>query len=337
MERVKLGNTELEVSSLALGCMSFGDEDPTGLHKWAIDESRSHEILKCALDSGINFFDTANIYSAGKSEEILGRGIKKLVNRHDVVLETKVFFNEYEGSQNKNGLSRKAILSEIDKSLVRLQTDYIDLYVIHRWDYGTPVEETMGALDEVVKSGKARYIGASAMYAWQFLKAQMTAEGLGLTKFVTMQNHLNLIYREEEREMIPLCKEQGAALTPYSPLAGGRLARDVNEQTERSKLDHINQGKYGATEDQDAPIIKRVGEIDGKHNVSRIAVSLAWLMQKEICTVPIVGATKRQHIEDACASADFRLTDAEIAYLEEPYMPHRVTGPNSGMRKPLGN
>jgi aryl-alcohol dehydrogenase-like predicted oxidoreductase len=322
----KLGNTELKVSPLALGCMSFGDEDPTGLHKWAIDEGKSHEILKRALDLGINFFDTANIYSAGKSEEILGRGIKKFANRHDVVLETKVFNNEYEGSQNKNGLSRKAILSEIDKSLVRLQTDYIDLYVIHRWDYGTPIEETMGVLHEIVKSGKVRYIGASAMYAWQFLKAQMAAEKSGMTKFVTMQNHLNLIYREEEREMIPVCKDQGVALTPYSPLAGGRLARDTNAQTERSKLDHIGKNKYGATIEQDTPIIERVAEIAKKHNVSRIAVALAWLMQKEICTVPIIGATKLQHVEDACVSVNFRLTEDEIAYLEEPYVPHKVVG-----------
>jgi aryl-alcohol dehydrogenase-like predicted oxidoreductase len=326
MDYIKFGNTELKVSQLCLGCMSFGDEDPTGVRKWAIDERKSHEILKRAIDLGVNFFDTANIYSAGKSEEFLGRGIKKFVNRQDVILATKVFFNEYEGSQNKNGLSRKTILSEMDKSLNRLQTDYIDLYIIHRWDYGTPIEETLSALHEVVKSGKARYIGASAMYAWQFLKAQMTAETLGLTKFVSMQNHLNLIYREEEREMIPLCKEQGVALTPYSPLAGGRLVRDIDAQTERSNLDQINKRKYDATTAQDAPIIERVAEIAEKHEVSRIAVALAWLIQKGICTVPIVGATKLQHIEDACASIDFRLTGDEIAYLEEPYVPHKVSG-----------
>jgi aryl-alcohol dehydrogenase-like predicted oxidoreductase len=328
MDYVKLGNTKLFVSPLCLGCMSFGDEDPAGQHKWALDEGKSHEILKRALDLGINFFDTANTYSAGKSEKILGSFIKKFAKRQDVVLATKIYFNEYEGSENKNGLSRKAILSEIDKSLVRLQTDYIDLYIIHRWDYHTPIEETMSALDEVVKSGKARYLGASAMYAWQFLKAQITAERVGLTKFVTMQNHLNLIYREEEREMIPLCREQGVALTPYSPLAGGRLARKTGTQTERSKLDHINQGKYGATAEQDAPIIERVSEIAAKHNVSPIAVALAWLMQKDICTVPIVGATKLQHVEDACAFTDFKLTPEEIAYLEEPYIPHKVVGPN---------
>jgi aryl-alcohol dehydrogenase-like predicted oxidoreductase len=306
--------------------MSFGDKDPTGLHKWALDEEKSHEILKRALDLGINFFDTANIYSAGKSETILGNFVKKFAKRRDVVLATKVFNNEYEGSENKNGLTRKAILSEIDKSLARLQTDYVDLYIIHRWDYHTPVEETMSALGDVVKAGKARYIGASAMYAWQFLKAQMTAEKLAVPKFVTMQNHLNLIYREEEREMIPLCKDQGVALTPYSPLAGGRLARSAGAQTERSKLDHINQGKYGATEEQDAPVIERVGEIAAKHGVSRTAVALAWLTQKDICTVPIVGATKLQHVEDACAFAGFSLSAGEIAYLEEPYIPHKVVG-----------
>jgi aryl-alcohol dehydrogenase-like predicted oxidoreductase len=306
--------------------MGFGDEDPTGLHKWAINESKSHEVLKGALDLGVNFFDTANIYSAGKSEEFLGRGIKKFANRHDVVLATKVYFNEYAGSLNKNGLSRTAILSEAEKSLNRLQTDYIDLYIIHRWDYNTPIEETMLALHELVASGKVRYIGASAMYAWQFLKAQMTAEHLGLTKFVTMQNHLNLIYREEEREMIPLCKEQKVALTPYSPLAGGCLIRDIDIQTERSTLDHINKRKYGATTTQDAPIITRVAEIAGRHEISRIAVALAWLIQKKICTVPIVGVTKLQHLEDACASLNFRLTDDEISYLEELYIPHKVAG-----------
>lgn len=326
MEYVKLGSTELNVSKICLGCMSFGDNDPTGLHKWAIDEQKSHEILKKALELGINFFDTANIYSAGKSEEFLGSGIKKFARREDIILATKVFFNEYEGSQNKNGLSRTAILSEIDKSLVRLQTDYVDLYIIHRFDYNTPVEETMTALTEVVNSGKVRYIGASAMFAWQFLKMQMTAEKLGLTRFVSMQNHLNLIYREEEREMLPLCKEQGVAITPYSPLAGGRLIRDVGMQTDRSKLDHINDGKYGATIDIDKPIIERVAEIAKKHNVKRIAVALAWLMQKDVCTVPLCGATKPNHPLDAADAIGFTLTQDEMAYLEEPYLPHKVAG-----------
>ena len=326
MKYIRLGNTALNVSKLCLGCMSFGDNDSTGLHKWAIDEQKSHEILQKALELGINFFDTANIYSAGKSELFLGEGIKKYARRKDVILATKVFFNEYEGSENKNGLSRTSILSEIDKSLNRLQTDYVDIYIIHRFDYNTPVEETMLALDEVVKSGKARYIGASAMYAWQFLKMQNAAEKSGLTKFATMQNHLNLIYREEEREMIPLCQEQGVALTPYSPLAGGRLTRDIGMQTNRSKLDHINDGKYGASADIDRPIIERVGEIAQKHGIPRIRVALAWLMQKDICTVPIVGATKLNHIEDAVNSIDLILSKDEITYLEEPYLPHKVTG-----------
>jgi len=306
--------------------MAFGDNDPTGLHRWAIDEQHSHEILKEALELGINFFDTANIYSAGKSEELLGSGIKKFARREDVILATKVFFNEYEGSKNITGLSRTAILSEIDKSLVRLQTDYVDLYIIHRFDYNTPVEETMAALTEVVKAGKARYIGASAMFAWQFLKMQMTAEKLGLTKFVSMQNHLNLIYREEEREMLPLCKEQGVAITPYSPLAGGRLIRDVGTQTDRSKLDHINDGKYGTTIDIDKPIIERVAEIANKHGVKRIAVALAWLIQKDICAVPLCGATKVNHPIDAAEAIGFTLTQDEITYLEEPYLPHKVVG-----------
>lgn len=326
MEYVKLGDTELSVSRICLGCMAFGDNDPTGLHKWAIDEQKSHEILKKALELGINFFDTANIYSAGKSEEFLGSGIRKFTRREDIILATKVFFNEYEGSQNKNGLSRTSILSEIDKSLVRLQTDYVDLYIIHRFDYNTPVEETMTALTEVVQSGKVRYIGASAMFAWQFLKMQMTAEKLGLKKFISMQNHLNLIYREEEREMLPLCKEQGVAITPYSPLAGGRLIRDVGSQTNRSKLDHINDGKYGATINLDRPIIERVAEIAKKHNVKRIAVALAWLMQKDVCTIPLCGATKSSHPEDAAEAIGFVLTQDEIGYLEEPYLPHKVAG-----------
>jgi aryl-alcohol dehydrogenase-like predicted oxidoreductase len=322
--------------------MSFGGNDPTGMFRWSVDERQSHEILKAALDNGINFFDTANTYSAGKSEEFLGTGIKKFAKREDVVIGTKVFFNKYAGSENENGLSRGAILSEIDKSLARLQTDYIDLYIIHRFDYNTPVEETMSALHEVVKSGKARYIGASAIFAWQFLKMQMTAEKLGLTKFVTMQNHLNLIYREEEREMIPLCKEQGVALTPYSPTAGGRLLRDIDVQTDRSKLDHVAEAKYGSTVDIDRPIIERVAEIAVKHGVPRIYVALAWLMQKDICTVPICGATKPNHIADVAGAADaagtagvagaagFTLSKDEIAYLEEPYRPHNVVGALEG-------
>lgn len=326
MRYIKFGNTEMDVSSICLGCMAFGDNDPTGLHRWAVDEQTSHVILKNALDLGINFFDTANIYSAGKSEEILGSGIKKLTSRKDVVLATKVFFNKYEGSKNENGLTRAAILSEIDKSLKRLQTDYVDLYIIHRFDSNTPVEETMQALHDVVKAGKARYIGASAMYAWQFLKMQMTADKLGLTKFISMQNHYNLIYREEEREMIPLCKDLGVAITPYSPLAGGRLIRDVGDETERSKLDHINDGKYGATVDIDRPIIERVAEIAQRHNVKRIAVALAWLMQKDICTIPLCGATKPHHPSDAANAVDFALMPDEIAYLEEPYIPHMVKG-----------
>jgi aryl-alcohol dehydrogenase-like predicted oxidoreductase len=306
--------------------MSFGDNDPTGAHRWAVDEPKSHQILKTALENGINFFDTANFYSAGKSECFLGTGIKKLAKREEVILATKVFANEYEGSQNKNGLYRTAIRSEIDKSLQRLQTDYVDLYIIHRFDYETPVEETMDALHEVVREGKARYIGASAMFAWQFLKMQMTAERLGLTKFVTMQNHLNLIYREEEREMIPLCEEQGVALTPYSPMAGGRLLRDAGIQTDRSKLDHINEGKYGATVDIDQPVIERVARIAEKHAVPRIYVALAWLIQKNICTVPICGATQPNQVTDAAGAVKFKLSKAETAYLEEPYQPHHVVG-----------
>jgi aryl-alcohol dehydrogenase-like predicted oxidoreductase len=257
--------------------MSFGDNDTSGKFKWALDEEKSHELLKKALDLGINFFDTANTYSAGRSEEFLGSGLKKFkVKREDVFIATKVYFNDYAGSENEIGLSRKAILSEIDKSLKRLQTDYVDLYIIHCFDNKTPVEETMRALHELVVSGKVKYLGASAMFAWQFLKMQNCAERLGLTKFISMQNHYNLIYREEEREMIPLCKEQGVIITPYSPLAAGRLARDKNVETERSKTDLVNENKYGSSIAIDTPIFERVAEIATKHKISRACVALSW-------------------------------------------------------------
>jgi len=322
MEYVKLGNTGLEVSRLCLGCMSFGD--PEGwVHKWALTDEESRPVIKKALDLGINFFDTANVYSLGRSEEILGRALKDYANRDEIVIATKVY-NKMQEGPNGAGLSRKAIMSEIDKSLKRLGTDYVDLYIIHRWDYNTPIEETMSALHDIVKAGKARYIGASSMYAWQFQKALYTAEKNGWTRFVSMQNHLNLIYREEEREMIPLCKEEKIALTPYSPLASGRLTRDWSETTKRYETDRVQRDKYDSTIDADRLVVERLAEVAEKHGVPRTQIALAWLMQKQPVTIPIIGATKISHLEAAVPSLEVRLSPEEIAYMEEPYVPHRI-------------
>ncbi len=324
MEYTKLGNTGLDVSRICLGCMGFGVAE-RWFHPWVIDEEHSRPVIKKALESGINFFDTANIYSMGTSEEILGRALKEFANRDEIVIATKVQQQMRKGP-NGGGLSRKAILSEIDKSLKRLGTDYVDLYIIHRWDYNTPVEETMEALHDVVKSGKARYIGASAMYAWQFQKALHVAEQNGWTKFVSMQNHLNLIYREEEREMLPLCKEEKIGVTPYSPLASGRLTRDWSVTTQRSETDKVQKSKYDATGDADRLVVERVASIAEKHGVPRSHIALAWLLQKETVTAPIIGATKIPHLEDATAALSVKLTPEEITYLEEPYVPHPVVG-----------
>jgi 1-deoxyxylulose-5-phosphate synthase len=326
MEYVKLGNTGLDVSRFSLGCMSFGEAEKW-IHQWVLDEEQSRSIIKKALELGINFFDTANVYSMGTSEEFLGRALKDYANRDEVVLATKVHGRMHQGP-NGAGLSRKAIMSEIDKSLKRLGTDYIDLYIIHRWDYNTPIEETMEALHDVVKAGKARYIGASAMYAWQFQKALHVAEKNNWTRFVSMQNHYNLLYREEEREMLPLCKEEKIAVTPYSPLASGRLTRDWSETTHRSKTDQIQRSKYDATADADRLVVERVAAISEKHNVPRIHIALAWLLSKETITAPIIGATKISHLEDAVGSLSVKLTAEDIAFLEEAYVPHSVVGPN---------
>lgn len=324
MEYVKLGNTGLDVSKLCLGCMSFGDPN-AWIHKWVLDEEESRKIIKRALELGINFFDTANVYSKGVSEEILGRALKDYANRDEVVIATKVCIQMREGP-NGGGLSRKAIMSEIDHSLRRLGTDYVDLYIIHRWDYNTPIEETMEALHDVVKAGKARYIGASSMYAWQFQKALYIAEKNGWTRFVSMQNHYNLIYREEEREMIPLCKEEKISITPYSPLASGRLARDWSESTQRYETDQIAKYKYDSTAEADKLIVDRLAEIAQKRGVPRAQIALAWLMQKE--TIPIIGVTKISQLEEAIPSVSIELKPEEIAYLEEPYVPHRIVGHN---------
>ncbi|MBD8847273.1 aldo/keto reductase [Priestia megaterium] len=326
MEYVKLGNTGLDVSKFCLGSMSFGEAEKW-IHQWVLNEEQSRSIVKKAIELGINFFDTANVYSMGTSEEFLGRALKDYANRDEVVIATKVHQRMHEGP-NGAGLSRKAIMSEIDKSLKRLGTDYVDLYIIHRWDYNTPIEETMEALHDVVKAGKARYIGASAMYAWQFQKALHVAEKNGWTRFVSMQNHLNLIYREEEREMLPLCREEKIGVTPYSPLASGRLVRDWSETTLRSETDQAQKSKYDATADADRLVVERVAAIAEKRGVPRIYIALAWLLQKEPVTSPIIGATKISHLEDAIGSLSIKLTPEEIASLEEPYVPHPIVGHN---------
>jgi 1-deoxyxylulose-5-phosphate synthase len=326
MEYVKLGNTGLDVSRFCLGCMSFGEAEKW-IHQWVLNEEQSRSIIKKALDLGINFFDTANVYSMGTSEEFLGRAIKDFANRDEVVIATKLHGRMHEGP-NGAGLSRKAIMSEIDKSLKRLGTDYVDLYIIHRWDYNTPIEETMEALHDVVKAGKARYIGASAMYAWQFQKALHVAEKNGWTRFVSMQNHYNLIYREEEREMLPLCKEEKIGVTPYSPLASGRLTRDWSETTQRSETDQIQKSKYDSTADADRLVVERVASLAEKHGVPRIHIALAWLLQKEPVTSPIIGATKISHLEGAVGALSVKLTPEEMAFLEESYVPHQIVGYN---------
>jgi aryl-alcohol dehydrogenase-like predicted oxidoreductase len=325
MEYTKLGTTGMDVSRICLGCMGFGDA-ARWIHQWVLDEENSRPILKKALELGINFFDTANVYSIGMSEEILGRALRDFAQRDEIVVATKVHGKMREGP-NGSGLSRKAILSAIDGSLQRLGMDYVDLYIIHRWDYQTPIEETMEALHDVVRAGKARYIGASAMFAWQFQKALHVAEQHGWTRFVSMQDHLNLIYREEEREMLPLCRAEGIGVTPYSPLASGRLTRDGSaESTLRSETDQIARSKYDATAETDRQIVERVAEIAEKHGVQRLHIALAWLLQKKPVTAPIIGATKVTHLEDAVGALAVQLTPEEVAYLEEPYVPHPIVG-----------
>ncbi|WP_288307329.1 aldo/keto reductase [uncultured Enterococcus sp.] len=324
MDYVKFGNTGLDVSPLCLGTMGFGDPN-SGFHEWVLEEDDSREVIKKALDLGINFFDTANVYSYGASEEIVGRALNDFAPRDEIVVATKLY-SKMKQRPNSEGLSRKAIFYQVEQSLKRLQMDYIDLYIIHRWDYHTPIEETMKALHDLVVSGKVRYIGASAMYAWQFAKAQAVAEKNGWTKFVSMQNHLNLLYREEEREMMPLCADQKIAVTPYSPLAAGRLTRDWGAETKRYLTDKTANQKYDKTMEQDREIMARVAQIADKHQSKRAQIALAWLLQKEQVVAPIIGATKESHLLDALPALDLKLTAEEIAYLEEPYLPHAVVG-----------
>ncbi|HLI24224.1 MAG TPA: aldo/keto reductase [Acidimicrobiales bacterium] len=323
MRYVKLGRTGMDVSVLCLGCMSYGQPDRGG-HPWSLDEEASRPFVKAALEEGINFFDTANVYSAGSSEEIVGRALRDFANREEIVVATKVRGRMHEGP-NGEGLSRKAIMAEIDNSLRRLGMDYVDLYQIHRWDDRTPIEETLEALHDVVKAGKARYIGASSMWAWQFATALHVADRHGWTPFATMQNHYNLLYREEEREMLPLCAAEGVGVIPWSPLARGRLARPWDDQTERSRTDEFGRTLYD-TAASDRRVVAAVAEVARQRGVSMAQVALAWLLAKPAVTAPIFGATKPQHLTDAVAAVDLELTADEIATLEEPYTPHRVAG-----------
>ena len=321
MRYTKLGNTGLDVSRLTLGCMSWGDASRGG-HQWVLDEDAGRGIIKDALEAGINFFDTANVYSAGTSEEITGRALNDFANREDVVLATKVHGRMRPGP-NGAGLSRKAILHEIDASLRRLGTDYVDLYQIHRWDDATPIEETMEALHDVMKAGKARYIGASSMFAWQFSKAQHVADLGGWTPFVSMQNHYHLLYREEEREMLPLCQDQGVGVIPWSPLARGRLTRDWDSGTARSETDEFGGTLY---QEEDKAIVETVASVADRLGVARAQVALAWLLHQPAVTAPIIGVTKPQHLTDAVAAVDLELSETDLAELSAGYTPHAVAG-----------
>jgi aryl-alcohol dehydrogenase-like predicted oxidoreductase len=324
MDYVKLGQTGLKVSRVCLGCMTYGIPE-RGAHSWTLDEEKSRPLIKQALDLGINFFDTANTYSDGTSEEIVGRALRDFARRDEVVIATKVFYPMREGA-NARGLSRKSILTEIDASLRRLGTDYVDLYQIHRWDKHTPIEETMAALDDVIRAGKARYIGASSMFAWQFSKAQYVARQNGWTRFASMQNYYNLLYREEEREMMPLCEAEGVGVLPWSPLARGRLTRDWDEKTARTETDEFGKTLYAATADNDRKVVERVAELAAKRGVTRAQIALAWIMSKPYVTAPIIGASKPQHLEDAVAALSLKLSFEEISSLEELYAPHQVVG-----------
>jgi aryl-alcohol dehydrogenase-like predicted oxidoreductase len=324
MHYKNLGDTGLKVSPLCLGCMTFGTPE-RGDHPWTLPENQSRPVIRKAVDLGINFFDTANAYSDGTSEEIVGQALKDYTRRDEVVIATKVFFPMSKGP-NGGGLSRKAIFTAIDASLRRLGTDYVDLYQIHRWDPTTPIEETLQALHDVVKAGKARYLGASSMYAWQFAKTLYLARENAWTPFVSMQNFYNLLYREEEREMLPLCADARIAVLPWSPLARGRLTRAWNSETPRTRTDTYGNALFRGTEDSDRKIVDAVAAVAAARGVPRAQVALAWLVQKSGVTAPIVGASKPQHLDDAFAALSLNLGAAEIAQLEAPYVPHAVAG-----------
>ena len=324
MNHARLGRTGLVVSRICLGCMSYG-EPARGNHPWTLPESESRPFIKKALELGINFFDTANVYSAGSSEEIVGKALLEYAPRSEVVLATKVHGRMRPGP-NGAGLSRKAILHEIDASLQRLGTDYVDLYQLHRWDDATPIEETLEALNDVVKAGKARYIGASSMYAWQFAQALAISDARGWARFVSMQNYVNLLYREEEREMLPLCRAEGIGVIPWSPLARGRLTRDWDETSARSESDGFGRGLYANTADADRKVVHAVAAIAARRGVPRAQVALAWVLAQPGVTAPIVGATKLAQLDDAVAALSIDLTAEEMLELEKPYVPHAVVG-----------
>jgi aryl-alcohol dehydrogenase-like predicted oxidoreductase len=324
MDYVRLGKTGLKVSRICLGCMTYGSPE-RGSHSWTLDEEASRPLIKQALELGINFIDTANVYSDGTSEEIVGRALRDFARREEIVLATKVYMRMRPGP-NGGGLSRKAIFNEIDASLRRLGTDYVDLYQIHRWDSDTPIEETLEALHDLIKAGKVRYIGASSMFAWQFAKSLYAADAHGWTRFASMQNHLNLLYREEEREMLPLCATEGIGVIPWSPMARGRLTRDWGAATRRSDTDEYARTLYHATEDADRKVAACVAEVAKARGVSRAQVALAWVLSKPVVTAPIIGASKPNHLADAVAAVSLQLSAEEVAMLEEPYVPHKPAG-----------
>ena len=324
MDYVRLGRTGLEVSRICLGCMSYGVPE-RGSHPWSMGEEQSRPFIKRALELGITFFDTANVYSDGTSEEIVGRALKDFARREEVVIATKLHGRMRPGP-NGAGLSRRAILGEIDNSLRRLGTDYVDLYQIHRWDYGVPIEETLEALNDVVRAGKVRYIGASSMWAWQLAKALAISERHGWAKFVSMQDFVNLLYREEEREMLPLCAAEGLGVIPWSPLARGRLTRDWDSVTARAESDEFGRKLFAHTGDADRRVVEAVAAVAAARGIPRAQVALAWVLGKSVVTAPIVGATRMQHLDDAVAALSVKLTLEETTALEAPYVPHAVAG-----------
>ena len=324
MEYVRLGKTGLKVSRLCLGCMSFGDASK-GWHSWILDEESSRPIIRRAIEAGINFFDTANIYAAGTSEEVTGRALKDFASRDEVVIATKAH-GAWGKGPNQGGLSRKALMQAIDDSLRRLGTDYVDLYQIHRWDDETPIEETLEALNDIVRAGKARYIGASSMHARQFLKAINISRQNGWAQFVSMQNYVNLIYREEEREMLPLCREEGIGVIPWSPLARGKLTRPAGQETDRSQSDPINKRLFEAMAQNDRAVIATIEQVAKARGVPMAHVAMAWLLAQDGITAPIVGVSKMAHLEDAIGALDVTLTGEEIGQLEGAYQPHPVLG-----------
>jgi aryl-alcohol dehydrogenase-like predicted oxidoreductase len=324
MQYVKLGRTGLDISRICLGCMTYGAPD-RGSHRWTLNEEQSRPFIRRAVELGINFFDTSNSYSDGTSEEILGRALRDFARRDETVVATKVFYPFGKGP-NSRGLSRKAIMTALDASLERLGVEYVDLYQIHRWDYGTPIEETLEALDDARRVGKVRYLGASSMHAWQFCKALHLAERNGWARFATMQNHYNLLYREEEREMLPLCAAEGVGVVPWSPLARGRLTRDWSQRTDRLETDEVGRKLYDATLEADRRVAERVAEVARNRGVPRAQIALAWLLHKPVVTAPIVGASKLQHLDDAIAALSVKLTAEEITAMEEPYIPHPIAG-----------